>query len=304
MKQLFTMQLLQNLQNLEELRVEDCEGLEEIAADGSGVGQGGGEGIQLTSSEATATVVLPNLRKLHLRGLPQLKNICKAAMICESIRSNNIANCRNLKRLPLFLSTIDGESEPYLLPAGTFSSLRELWISGCHNMKQLFTVQLLQNLQNLEILEVNDCEGLEEIAADGNGVGQGGGEGIQLTSSEATATVVLPNLRKLHLRGLPQLKNICKAAMICETIRSNNIANCRNLKRLPLFLSTIDGESEPYLLPAGTFSSLRKLWISGCHNMKQLFTVQPLQNLQNLEILEVNDCEGLEEIAVDGNGVG
>ncbi|CDP16609.1 unnamed protein product [Coffea canephora] len=264
MKQLFTMQLLQNLQNLEELRVEDCEGLEEIAADG--------------------------------RGAPP----ATAAMIYESIEDIAIFGCPNLKRLPSFLSTIDGP--PYLLPAGTFSSLRELWISGCHNMKQLFTVQLLQSLQNLRDLHVEDCEGLEEIAADGNGVGQRGGEGIQLTSSEGTATVVLPNLRKLHLRGLPQLKNICKAAMICDSIEDIEIFNCPNLKRLPSFLSTIDGP--PYLLPAGTFSSLRKLWISGCHNMKQLFTVQPLQNLQNLEILEVNDCEGLEEIAVDGNGVG
>ncbi|XP_027171999.1 probable disease resistance protein At1g61180 [Coffea eugenioides] len=242
MKQLFTVQLLQNLQNLKELRVEHCEGLEEIAADGNEVGQGGGEGIQLTSSEATATVVLPNLRKLHLRGLPQLKNICKAAMICESIPSNNMADCRNLKRLPLFLSTIDGESEPsYLLPAGTFSSLRELWIFGCHNMKQLFTVQLLQNLQNLGEFYVYDCEGLEEIAADGNGVGQGGGEGIQLTSSGATATVILPKLRWLRLTRLPQLKNICKAAMICDSIKEIEIFDCPNLKRLPLFLSTIDG---------------------------------------------------------------
>ena len=86
MKQLFTMQLLQNLQNLEELRVEDCEGLEEIAADGSGVGQGGGEGIQLTSSEATtATVILPKLWKLDPNRLPQMNYICKAAMICDSI---------------------------------------------------------------------------------------------------------------------------------------------------------------------------------------------------------------------------
>ncbi|CDP17473.1 unnamed protein product [Coffea canephora] len=241
MKQLFTVQLLQNLQNLEELYVEDCEGLEEIAADGNGVGQGGGEGTQLTSSEgATATVILPKLRQLRLENLPQLKNICKAAMICISIEYIIIFNCPNLKRLPSFLSTIDGP--PYLLPAGTFSSIRGLWISKCHTMKQLFTVQLLQSLQNLETLTVEDCEGMEEIAADGNGVGQGGGEGTQLTSSEgATATVILPKLRWLHLENLPQLKNICKAAMICDSIYEIKIFGCPNLKRLPSFLSTIDG---------------------------------------------------------------
>ncbi|XP_027171994.1 putative disease resistance protein At4g10780 [Coffea eugenioides] len=241
MKQLFTVQLLQSLQNLEVLYVKDCEGLEEIAADGNGVGQGGGEGTQLTSSEgATATVILPKLWRLRLTSLPQLKNICKAAMICNSIEDIGIFNCPNLKRLPLFLSTINGP--PYLLPAGTFSSLKEMWISECHSMKQLFTVQLLQSLQNLEKLIVKECEGLEEIAADGNGVGQGGGEGIQLTSSEgATANVILPKLRWLSLTSLPQLKNICKAAMICNSIEDIAIFNCPNLKRLPLFLSTING---------------------------------------------------------------
>ncbi|CDP17482.1 unnamed protein product [Coffea canephora] len=244
MKQLFPVQLLQSLQNLETLTVKDCEGLEEIAEDGNGVGQGGGEGIQFTSSEgATAAVPLPKLRWLYLNGLPQLKSICKAAMICDSIYEIKIFGCPNSKRLPLFLSTIDGPS--YLLPTGTFSSLRELWISGCHNMKQLFTVQLLQSLQNLEELDVTNCDHLEEIAADDDGVGQGGGEGIQLTSSEATATVVLPKLGWLGLENLPQLKNICKAAMICKSIWSINILDCRNLKRLPWFLSTIDGPPSP-----------------------------------------------------------
>ncbi|XP_027172021.1 probable disease resistance protein At1g62630 [Coffea eugenioides] len=229
MKQLFTVQLLQNLQNLEILEVNDCEGLEEIAADGNGVGQGGGEGIQLTSSEATTAVILPKLKSLGLGSLPQLKSICKRAMICESIRSINIAHCPNLKRLPSFLPTINGP--PYLLPAGTFSSLKKLSISGCHNMKQLFTVQLLQNLQNLEALDVEDCGGLKEIAADGNRAGQGGGEGIQLTSHEGAITMInLPNLSCLSLDGLPQLKNICKAAMICDSIENIKIFNCPNLK--------------------------------------------------------------------------
>ncbi|CDP20734.1 unnamed protein product [Coffea canephora] len=209
MKQLFTVQLLQSLQNLETLTVRDCKGLEEIAADGNG-----------------------------------------AAMIYKSIEVIAIFNCPNLKRLPSFLSTIDGP--PYLLPAGTFSSLKGLNISGCHNMKQLFTVQLLQSLQNLRDLHVDNCKGLEEIAADGNGVGQGGGEGSQLTSSGATATVILPKLKSLFLCWLPQLKSICKAALICDSIKEITIFNCPNLKKLPSFLSTIDG---PPSLP----STLRKI---------------------------------------------
>ncbi|XP_027171976.1 probable disease resistance protein At4g27220 [Coffea eugenioides] len=158
-----------------------------------------------------------------------------------------------LSMLPNLVGLFYGESEPYLLPTGTFSSLKELEIIICHNMKQLFTVQLLQNLQNLETLTVKDSEGLEEIAADGNRVGQGGGEGIQLNSSGATANVIiLRKLRRLTLNRLPQLKNICKAAMICDSIEEITIFNCPNLKRLSLFLPTINGQPS---LP----STLRKI---------------------------------------------
>ncbi|XP_027172010.1 probable disease resistance protein At4g27220 [Coffea eugenioides] len=252
--------LLQNLQNLEELRVEDCEGLEEIAADGNGVGQGGGEGTQLTSSGGAITMIsLPNLRCLSLDMLPQLNNICKAAMICDSIEKIEIFGCPKVKRLPLFLPTINGlpslpsklrmitgdkerwESEP-LLPTGTHSSLKRMCISRCHNMKQLFTMQLLPNLQNLQELDIEDCEGLEEIAADGNAVGQGEGEGTQLNSSgRATTMISLPNLSCLSLDRLPQLNNICKAAMICDSIEEIKIFDCPKVKRLPLFLPTING---------------------------------------------------------------
>ncbi|CDP16480.1 unnamed protein product [Coffea canephora] len=150
-----------------------------------------------------------------------------------------------LSRLPNLVGLFYGGSEPYLLPVGTFSSLKILWIHECHNMKQLFTVQLLQTLQNLETLDIKNCEGLEEIAADGNGVGQGGGERIQLTSSGATATVILPKLRCLSLNRLPQLKNICKAAMICNSIKEIEIFDCPKVKRLPLFLPTTNGLPSP-----------------------------------------------------------
>ncbi|CDP11827.1 unnamed protein product [Coffea canephora] len=181
-----------------------------------------------------------------------------SASPCDQLEVSSFNPLRGLEwlrlhRLPNLVGLFYGESEPYVLPASTFSSLKILWISKCHNMKQLFTVQLLQKLQNLEELDVYDCEELEEIAADGNGVGQGGGEGIQLTSSGATAIVIiLPKLRRLRLNRLPQLKNICKAAMICDSIEKIKIFDCPKVKRLPLFLPTINGQPS---LP----STLRKI---------------------------------------------
>ncbi|XP_027170127.1 putative disease resistance protein At1g63350 [Coffea eugenioides] len=222
--------------DMERLIIKDCEGM----------------GIRCLSDVFKNFINLSHLSELEIMdsvGIEFLWQLSSAAPRDQLEVSSFSPLCHldwlGLKRLPNLVGLFYGESEPYLLPAGTFSSFRELRISGCHNMKQLFTVQLLQNLQNLEELDIIDCKGLEEIAADGNGVGQGGGEGSQLTSSGATATVILPKLKSLFLCWLPQLNNICKAVMICESIEYINILDCRNLKRLPWFLSTIDGPPSP-----------------------------------------------------------
>ncbi|XP_027172003.1 probable disease resistance protein At4g27220 [Coffea eugenioides] len=169
-----------------------------------------GMGIRCLSDVFKNFINLSHLSELEIKdsvGIEFLWQLSSAAPRDQLEVSSFSPLCHldwlRLYRLPNLVGLFYAESEPYLLPAGTFSSLRELWVSDCDNMKQLFTVQLLQNLQNLEKVDVDDCEGLEEIAADGNGVGQGGGEGTQLTSSEGvTATVTLPKLRRLCLTRL------------------------------------------------------------------------------------------------------
>ncbi|CDP17480.1 unnamed protein product [Coffea canephora] len=236
-----------NLSHLFELEITDVVGIEFL--------------WQLSSAsprdqlEVSYFSPLCDLQVLSLSGLPNLVGLFYGesepsyllpAGTFSSLRELNISKCHNMKQLftVQLLQSLQNLETLTVIESGIFSSLKGLNISKCHNMKQLFTVQLLQSLQNLETLTVNYCEVLEEIAADGNGVGQGGGEGTQLTSCEgATATVInLPKLRRLRLDNLPQLKNICKAAMICNSIEDIAIFGCPNLKRLPLFLSTINGQ--------------------------------------------------------------
>ncbi|CDP17477.1 unnamed protein product [Coffea canephora] len=181
-----------------------------------------------------------------LDGIEFLLQFFFAPTPCDQLEVSSFSPLQNLQalklnNLPNLVGLFYWEIEAYFLPLGIFSSLTKLWISYCHNMKQLFTMQLLQNLKNLEDLEIRNCEGLKEIAADNNGVGKGGKEGIQLTSSEATTTIILPKLKRLHLTWLPQLKNICTAAMICNSITEIEMFGCPKVKRLPLFLLTING---------------------------------------------------------------
>ncbi|XP_071906978.1 putative disease resistance protein At4g10780 [Coffea arabica] len=222
--------------DMKSLIIEECEGM----------------GIRCLSDVFKNFINLSHLSELEIKdlvGIEFLWQLSSASPRDQLEVSSFSPLCHlevlRLTRLPNLVGLFCGESKPsYLLPASTFSSLRELWVSECHSMKQLFTVQLLQNLQNLDKLYVYGCEGLEEIAADGNGEGQGGGEGIQLTSSGGGTTMIsLPNLRCLSLDMLPQLNNICKAAMICDSIEKIKIFDCPKVKRLPLFPPTINGLS-------------------------------------------------------------
>lgn len=108
LKQLFTVQLLQGLQNLDDSYVDDCEGLEEMAVDDDRVGRAG-EGIQ---SEATTAVILPKLRRLYLNRLLELKHIWSATKICKSLQYINVRDCPKVRRLPLFLPTTTGLPSP------------------------------------------------------------------------------------------------------------------------------------------------------------------------------------------------
>ncbi|XP_071906643.1 disease resistance protein RPS2-like isoform X2 [Coffea arabica] len=206
-----------------------------------------GMGIRCLSDVFKNFTSLKDLSSLKISGLDGIEFLLQFSSPAprDQLIDSSFSPLRYLQELilwnlPDLVGLFFGESEAYLLPPGTFSSLRRLSIYKCHNVKQLFTVQLLRNFESLRVFSVDDCKGLAEVAANDNGIEQGGGEGIQLTSSEATSTVILPNLMLLDLNRLPQLKNICKATMICDSIEEIVIFDCPKLKRLPLFLPTIN----------------------------------------------------------------
>ncbi|XAR56586.1 hypothetical protein NMG60_11037132 [Bertholletia excelsa] len=92
-KTLFTLPLLQNLQNLEVIYIWECKLMEEI--------------IALENQEEI--ISFPKLIRLSLQQLPELKSICRGKMACESIQNIAVVRCPKLKRLPF--STISSCSE-------------------------------------------------------------------------------------------------------------------------------------------------------------------------------------------------
>ncbi|GMP73622.1 hypothetical protein CsSME_00031323 [Camellia sinensis var. sinensis] len=95
LKILFSVELLQQLPNLQEFEVWNSHLIEEI------VGEEGSSGV---NSNTSPTVTLPRLRRLCLSTLPELKCISRRVFICESLETIDIWDCGNLRRLPFSIN--------------------------------------------------------------------------------------------------------------------------------------------------------------------------------------------------------
>jgi disease resistance protein RPS2 len=98
-------------------------------------------------------------------------------------------------------------------------------------MKKLFPLVLLPNLVNLEMIEVMLCEKMEEII---------GTTDEESSTSNSITEVILPKLRILKLIHLPELKSICSAKLICNSLVSISVWYCEKLKRMPICLPLLE----------------------------------------------------------------
>uniref|UniRef100_A0A6N2KK44 Uncharacterized protein n=1 Tax=Salix viminalis TaxID=40686 RepID=A0A6N2KK44_SALVM len=193
MKKLFPSVLLPNLVNLEEIEVDDCEKMEEIIGGTSSDEEG-------AMGEESNEFKLPKLRSLRLQGLPELKSICSAKLICDSLQDIKVSKCNSME---------------IMVPSS--------W-SG---------------LINLEEISVEDCDKMEEII----GGPRSDEEGVM---GEESNEFKLLKLRNLILINLPELKSICNAKLICDSLEVIVVQHCEKLERIPICLPLLEnGQPSP-----------------------------------------------------------
>ncbi|KAK8575894.1 hypothetical protein V6N12_063545 [Hibiscus sabdariffa] len=153
----------------------------------------------------------------------------------ERLYLHSLPNLSELIRVEKF-----GSTTSIMDPSATFSHLKVLKIWRCSNTKTLLPHWLLPNLQNLEEIWVQQCVQLIEIMSElkpEDAEGQG---------SDASIKFNLPNLRKIGLKSLPGLKNICSKSgvMVCDSLQLIDVYGCYKLK-IPPFVPRI-GNEQPY----------------------------------------------------------
>ncbi|GKV38359.1 hypothetical protein SLEP1_g46275 [Rubroshorea leprosula] len=249
-KKLLPLGLSLYLQNLQTIKVKECDQMEEIIWSEDG----GGE-------KAPEKLTLPKLERLVLDDLPALKSIYSGfstVLICDSIKRVEIKGCGNIESVfwsgfnPLptleylqlwslenLKSVFDEEALGLSAPSTTFFSLKTIDVYNCPKLKKVFSLGwLLRYFQSLETIEVDDCNQMEELFSSS-----------PYEEIETLEKITLPNLQSLELKKLPELKSICSSSsvLICDSIRILKIVDCEKLKRIPLHLSSLDNGQPPSL---------------------------------------------------------
>ncbi|GLT96094.1 hypothetical protein SLE2022_137410 [Rubroshorea leprosula] len=151
--------------------------------------------------------------------------------VVQTLEYLSLVECDKLDGL--FEANVIAKSSP---PPGAFSSLKEVRIASCPKIKKLFpSWKLAEYLQSLERIYVVRCEEMEEII--GSDPEEEGEEGRDIIKE-----LILPKLKELDLCELPALKSICsrKAVMVCDSLEYISILDCKDLRRIPLYLPLLD----------------------------------------------------------------
>ncbi|XP_042509169.1 probable disease resistance protein At4g27220 [Macadamia integrifolia] len=281
-----------SLENLRQLRIDDCSNLSPILPVTIAQGLLRLEEITISSNfvaeeiiahdddddrgnKGKMMVLLPKLRKLHIQSCFRLKHICEMSMAqsLTQLEKIEIFDCPVLEEI-FVESNTDGENESskvVVLP-----QLRVLRLVNLPNFSAVCRGVSLYNFPVCEELYINQCPNLKRLPV----------------SPEST-----PRLKKIHIRSCFRLKHICEMSMAqgLTQLEKIEIFDCPVLEEI-FVESNTDGENESskvVVLP-----QLRVLRLVDLPNFSAVCRGLSLCNFPVCEALCIYGCPNLKKLPV------
>jgi len=142
-------------------------------------------------------------------------------------------------------------------------------VSYCNSMESLVPSSWI-SLVKLEKITVVGCVKMEEII---------GGTRSDEESSSSSTEFKLLKLRSLALFHLPELKRICSAKLMRDSLQQIKVWNCNSMESL---------------VPS-SWISLQQIEVWNCNSMESLVPSSWI-SLVNLEKITVRECKKMKEI--------
>ncbi|KAG5223969.1 disease resistance protein [Salix suchowensis] len=170
---------------------------------------------------------LNGIQGLHCESI-DARSLCDVLSLenATELEIISIENCDSMKTL-VSSSWFCSATLPLPSHNGMFSRLKKFHCVACNSMEKLFPLELLSYLVNLEMIIVSDYE--------------------ESNTSNPIAELTLPQLTTLELFELPELKGICSAKLICNSLEDIVVRNCEKLKRMAISLPLLEiGQPSPH----------------------------------------------------------
>uniref|UniRef100_A0A6N2KMU5 AAA+ ATPase domain-containing protein n=1 Tax=Salix viminalis TaxID=40686 RepID=A0A6N2KMU5_SALVM len=331
---LFPAKWRQALNNLTNVRIYDCESLEEVFELGEAE-----EGI----NEEKELRQLSSLTRLQLKWLPELKCIWKGPTRYVSLQSLVHLELRSLDKLTFIftphlaqslvhLETLqiddcsglkhligENDDERELIPESLgFLKLKTLYIRGCDELEYVFPVSVSPSLLNLEEMEIECCANLKQIFYRGEGDALTRDGIINFPQLRELSlwgpknfTAQLPSLQVLAIEGHEELGDFLAQLQGHTNLREICITNCKGAQdrrtghELSLLsLEKLELRSMPdmrCIWKGLVLSHLTTLKVFECHKLTHVFTGSMVASLVQLQSLDIYDCSELEQIIAKDN---
>ncbi|TXG49631.1 hypothetical protein EZV62_025506 [Acer yangbiense] len=307
LRRLFSFSIANNLLQLQEIEVTDCENLEEIVFR---------ESKELVhKNESIGWIEFTQLRTLRLQCLPQLKSFY-LNMLSAFSQNVLLPRLENLKLSSINIECMWFDQFPAM--SSCCQTLTSLSVEKCSgNLKFLFSYSVVKSLVQLKKLEIRNCKSIEGII---NTEELGGEEMV----------MVFPKLLSLQLQGLPKLTRFGSGQSLkFRTLTELSIKDCPNLKTFfPASAEEMNCQADMHLLfgkkvelpilaflelfsisiqtiwhnqlhaMSRCFQSLTNIVMDGCHNLKYVFSSSTVTSFVQLKILKISDCKFLERVIV------